>query len=166
MTEWQAAILLAQLTRLEELAACREENALYLAAELAQIQGINPQKRDPRVTQHAYHLFIFRYDPDAFSGMTRDEFLVALGAEGIPCARGYTPLYKTLAIQSGTIRLQKFTEGREVAYHLPDCPVTERACEEEGVWLSQRVLLGDRADMDDIIAAVRKIQRAAAGRAV
>ena len=121
-------------------------------------EGILPQKRDPRVSQHAYHLFIFRYDPDTFNGMTRDEFLVALEAEGIPCARGYVPLYETKAIQDGTTRLRKFIEGREVTFEMPDCPVTEKACAEEGVWLTQRVLLGSRADMDDVVTAVRKVQ--------
>jgi len=38
------------------------------------------------------------------------------------------------------------------------CPVTERACREESIWLEHRLLLGDREDMDDIVRAVRKIR--------
>jgi dTDP-4-amino-4,6-dideoxygalactose transaminase len=158
MTEWQAAILRVQLTRLEGMAGQREENALYLAEGLAQIGGIRPQARDARITQHGYHLFISRYQADAFGGLSRDDFLAALRAEGIPCARGYIPVYRTRAIQDATTRLQRFVTGRAASYELPDCPVAERACEEEGVWFFQNMLLGTREDMDDIVQAVAKIK--------
>ena len=36
-------------------------------------------------------------------------------------------------------------------------PVTEMACYSEGIWLTQNVLLGDRADMNDIVNAIEKI---------
>lgn len=38
------------------------------------------------------------------------------------------------------------------------CPVTEQLCDEEAVWFSQRMLLGSRSDMDDIAAAIGRIQ--------
>ena len=41
------------------------------------------------------------------------------------------------------------------------CPANDRLCE-EAVWLTQTMLLGPRQDMDDIAAAVRKIQASAA----
>ena len=160
MTEWQAAILLAQLGRAEELSARRQANAAYLARRMAEIPGISPQRCDERVTEHAYHLFIFRYDGEAFGGLARDEFLAALRAEGIPVSSGYTPLYKAGAIREGITRLCRFIEGREVGYKEPDCPVTERACTTEGAWFTQTMLLGTREDMDDIVEAILKIQRA------
>jgi len=160
MTEWQAAILLAQLNRAEEWAARRQANATYLAQRLSDIEGITPQRRDERVTEHAYHLFIFRYDAEGFGGLPRSQFLAALRAEGIPVAPGYTPLYRANAVREGILRLRRFVEGREVAFQEPHCPVTERACTTEGAWLGQTVLLGTRQDMDDIVEAVAKVQRA------
>ena len=41
------------------------------------------------------------------------------------------------------------------------CPVNDKLCE-EAVWFSQTMLLGTRQDMDDIVAAVRKLQKYAA----
>jgi hypothetical protein len=38
-------------------------------------------------------------------------------------------------------------------------PATDRACAEEALWVRQSVLLGERQDMDDIVAAIGKIQR-------
>jgi dTDP-4-amino-4,6-dideoxygalactose transaminase len=162
MTEWQAAILLAQLGRTTELCARREANAVYLAQRMAEIPGVTAQARDERVTEHANHLFVFRYDSEAFGGLPRESFLAALRAEGIPASPGYTPLYKAGAIRRGIVELRRFTEGREVEYEEPDCPVTERACTAEGAWLGQTVLLGTKTDMDDIAEAILKIQKAKA----
>lgn len=35
------------------------------------------------------HVFDLRYDPDHFSGMTRDRFIQAMHAEGIPLSGIY-----------------------------------------------------------------------------
>ncbi|HTE18422.1 MAG TPA: DegT/DnrJ/EryC1/StrS family aminotransferase [Armatimonadota bacterium] len=157
MTELQAALLLSQARCLEEQTRRRNENALYLAAQLAAIEGIRPLSRDPRVTRHAYHLFIFRYDRRAFGNMPRDEFLAALRAEGIPCSPGYAPLYRSPAFRIDT-STHPFAAGIDYgAQHLPEVELAS----EEAVWLGQSLLLAEQGDMDDIVAAVRKIQEAA-----
>ncbi len=158
MTEWQAAVLLAQLTRMASLARRREANAMYLAERLADVEGVISQRRDAKVTQHAYHLFIARYNPEAFDGLPRAHFLAALRAEGIPCSSGYgTPLYAMPAIQHGIARLKRALDHEEKP--VVHCPVTERACAEEGMWFAQTMFLGDQRDMDDIVAAIHKVQR-------
>ena len=159
MTQWQAAILSAQLTRFEDLAQLREANGRYLAERLQQIGGFIPTERDPRVTQHGYHLFITRYNPEAFGGVGRELALRALRAEGIPCSEGYVPLYTMPAIRDGIGRLKRAVHAPDAGASLtPDCPVTERACHQEGVWFFQTMLLGSRQDMDDIAAAIAKLQ--------
>jgi dTDP-4-amino-4,6-dideoxygalactose transaminase len=145
-----------------DMADRREDNAGYLSQLLDEIDGIEPQRRSERVTRHCYHLFISRYDPEPFGGLHRDQFVAALNAEGIPCATGYVPLYRVKAIQSAISRLRSLVAGRDLPYAPPDCPVTERACAEEGVWFTQRMLLGTHADMDDIADAIRKVKRHAA----
>ena len=157
MTEWQGALLLSQMRRLEEQSCRRNENALYLAGQLAEIPGIRPLKRDERVTCHAYHLFIFRYDPSQFGGMTRHDFLSALRAEGVPCSPGYTPLYREAAFHPDP-ETHPFAGRRD--YASVRCPVAERASTEEAVWLNQSMLLAPRGEMGDIVEAIRKIQAA------
>jgi len=61
MTEFQAAVLLGQLTRLEEQTRAREQNAAWLDRQISGIPGIKPQPRDPRVTRRSYHLYMFRF---------------------------------------------------------------------------------------------------------
>jgi dTDP-4-amino-4,6-dideoxygalactose transaminase len=158
MTQWQAGMLSAQMRNFEQQARVREENGLYLSERLAEIGGFEAQRRDPWVTQHGYHLFISRYDRSAFHDAGRDLFLPALQAEGIPCSPGYKPLYRMNAIKDGIARLKRFTGAKNQAEALPDCPAAEQACSEEGVWFGQTVMLGTKADMDDIAEAVLKVK--------
>lgn len=157
MTEWTGAILQVQLERLPEQTKIRTENARYLAEALSEVPGLSPLPHDPNVTQNSYHLFILRYDPAAFGGHSRDDFVEAMRAEGItPCSPGYRPsLIDSPAMQ----RTMTDMFGPESAPRLSDYPVTKRAVH-QAVWLSQTVLLGDHGDMDSIVEAAQKIQRA------
>lgn len=160
MTEWQAAILLTQIERLPAQCARRQENAAYLAAELTAL-GLHPLVRDARVTEHAYHLFVFRYPEEMGREMDRSQFIAAMQAEGIPCAPGYVPLYATNAVQSAMARNLAWA-GRDAGDLEELCrpwPVTEQACYKEAVWLGQSTLLGSQADMDSIIQAAAKVLR-------
>lgn len=163
LTEFQGAILRQQLRRLEEQTARRMANAAYLTAGLAGIPGIRPLAHRDFADRHSYHLYLFRYDPAAF-GLSRDTFLRALAAEGIPCQGGYThPLYRNPMFLNRDFypRGCPFTCGHypnpiDYGQFTSRCPAAEQACR-EAVWLEHRLLLGERADMDDIVAAIAKI---------
>lgn len=160
MTELQAALLLSQMTRLEDQTKRRNDNALYLAAQLAKIQGIRPLKRDERVTRHGYHLFVFRYD-EAVWGVSLDVFLAALNAEGIPASSGYVPTYRDPLFVTHGQSCPAAWEGlgNQLAardYSGMYLPVAEKASQ-EAVWLAQNVLLGDKRDMDEIVSAIEKL---------
>lgn len=159
MTEFQAAILLVQLTRLEEQTKRRNENARYLSKRLSEINGVEPLKKDPRVTRHAYHLYIFKYDAEQFRGLPKDRFVQALRAEGIPCSGGYKPLYKEkfmLNLVNNRFLVKEY--GEKTDYSRVRLPVTEKMCYDEAVWFYQYMLLGTKEDMDDIVDAIVKIQ--------
>jgi len=163
MTEWQAAILLAQLARLPEQTERRTRNARYLTGLLRGIPGIATLADDPRVTRHAYHLYIFRYDPSGFGGRPRDELLAALNAEGVPCSGGYVPLYRETVFQRLAAGEGAWCRSRRpIDYPAAQCPECERASA-DGVWLFQSMLLGETSDMDDIAEAISRIQRAWSG---
>ena len=163
MTQFQAALLRSQLIHLEEWAERRTKNAEYLAAGLRDIGGLTPQQADAGVTRHAYHLFIARYNAKSFGGRSRDWFCEAMNAEGVNCSSGYYPLYEAPGIQQGTHDLLR-TLGREASEDelgWTRCPVTEEVCQ-DAVWmLGQSAFLGTTEDMDDVLRAVVKVQRAA-----
>jgi dTDP-4-amino-4,6-dideoxygalactose transaminase len=160
MTQFQAALLLSQMKRLPDQQKRREENALYLTEKLSGIPGIRPLARDPRVTTHAYHLYIFRYDSSAFEGLPRARFIEALSAEGIPCSAGYVPLYREqlFVVDPDACPVGCDFYGKKVDYTAIRCPIAERACDEESVWLYQSMFLGERSDIEDIAAAIAKVQ--------
>lgn len=158
MTEWQGAILTAQLERLPEAMTIRARNAARLTGLLGEIPGLRPTRVDPRVTGHAWHLFQIIFDPTRFGGHARDEFVRALVAEGIPASAGYVPLTQAPAIRD-TLR-HRFGAG--ALANLADVPNAD-AAGRHTVWLPQTVLLGSDDDMDQIAEAARKIQRAWVG---
>ena len=163
MTEFQAALLLSQMGNLEDQTRRRSRNGALLAERLSEIEGIRPLDVDARVTCHAYHLFVFRYDAAAFAGAPRARFLEALSAEGIPCAAGYRPLYGEPAFQARfrDYPLDSPAFGGRPDYSTVHHPVTERICAGEAVWLTQNLLLGSEEDTVGIAEAVAKIQQQA-----
>lgn len=164
MTEFQAALLLEQLTRLEEQSRIREQNAEYLTQQLREIPGITPARMYEGCTRNAYHIYMLRYDKAHFSAAPRSRFLQALRAEGIPCSGGYSPLNKEPFLKN-TLQSRAFRaiySAREIAEYEErnNCPANDRLCQ-EAVWFGQTMLLGSRQDMEQIVEAVRKIQRQA-----
>lgn len=162
MTEFQGAILLAQMTRLEEQARRREENAQYLTSMLKEVSGITPARMYEGCTRNAYHLYMFRYNSEAFAGLPRATFLKALSAEGVSASGGYTPM-NTLPFIRETLRSRGFqrlfSKDRLARWdEKNECPANDRLCT-QAVWITQSVFLGTRTDMDQIAEAVRKVHR-------
>ena len=165
MTEFQAALLMAQMTRIEEQAKTRTGNAAYLTSLLKEIPGIAPARMYGGCTRNAYHLYMFRYDQTHFGGLPRSVFLRALSAEGIPASGGYTPLnsqgFLKNALQSRGYK-KLFSEKALAEWDERNrCPVNDRLCG-EAVWFTQNMLLAPRSSMDLIADAIRKIQANAA----
>jgi perosamine synthetase len=162
ITEFQGALLLQQLTRLEEQSRRREQNAAYLSQLLKEIPGITPAKMYDGCTRNSYHIYMFRYDPDQFEHLPRARFIEALTAEGIPVSGGYQPLYREPFLRN-TLQSRAFQtiySPKRISEYLEQiqCPANERLCE-SALWLMQTTLLGPRSDMDQIADAVRKVRR-------
>jgi dTDP-4-amino-4,6-dideoxygalactose transaminase len=165
MTEFQGALLQAQMTRIEEYAKRRTENANYLTSLLKEIPGITPQKSYDGCTRHAYHLYAFRYKAEQFAGLSRDKFVQALNREGIGGGAGYPhmprgPHVKNLAKNRHYQRLYSKQDLDRFAAHC-ECPQNQILCA-ENVWFTQNQLLGPRSDMNQIAEAIHKIQANAA----
>ena len=157
MTEFDAAVLLVQLERLEEQTQRREENAKFLSEQLSGIDGIGLLRRESYMTRISWHGFGFLYDAEAFGGVPRSKFLATLNAEGIPAGGGYShPLYKNpLFTERRFGRIAEFVDFPDYrAVHCPNCEGLCREC----VYIDQRCLLGTIDDMCDIVRAMEKIR--------
>jgi dTDP-4-amino-4,6-dideoxygalactose transaminase len=168
MTEFQAALLLVQLDSADEQFARRERSAAILDRELALVEGIAPLGRDSRCTGHAHHLYQLRYDRTAFGGVSRERFMEALRAEGIPCSGGYgVPLDRQPVFAKAAFDTKATGYDPDYAltrYGQTELPETARLCD-EAVWFGQNMLLGEDADIADIVTAVGKVRDSAAALA-
>jgi dTDP-4-amino-4,6-dideoxygalactose transaminase len=148
MTQFQAAILLAQLERFDEQLKRRQENSEYLSKRLSEIEGVEPVKVPQRLTKHQPWPYAFKYDPKAFGGVPVWRFVEALKAEGVPAGRiDHPPLLETLgcAPPGKVIRRGRYTVAKTAVERLVTIP--------------QHVFLADKSDMDDIVEAVLKIRK-------
>jgi dTDP-4-amino-4,6-dideoxygalactose transaminase len=165
LSELQAAVILVQLERYEELLSRRREAARYLIERLSSIDGIQVPGLPEYVTSCSWHFFTLRYNPRAFGGVPKADFIKALNAEGIKPAHGgyFAPIYRQQFLLEKNVgaynRIQSHEFGGKVIDYADfHCPVTEKACGSEAVWLLQNLLLGERESLDDIVRAVEKIR--------
>ena len=151
MSEFQAAVLIAQLRRMPEQQARRTTAAAYLDAALSTIPGVVPVKVPDGVTAHSWYTYHWRWLGEADGGLPKSDFAAALRAEGIPVFGGYVPLNRNQAVIDEIRRLG----GRE-----PDaCPNAERAAADEVMVFALPILMGTTGDLDDVVAAVDKVAR-------
>ncbi len=161
MTEFQAAILLAQLERLPEQTELRAARAERLSEGLSRIPGISLLRKDERLTTQAIYQFVFKYEAEAFGGASRDRFVAALEAEGIPSdGLFYEPIYRSALFNVDPRDFPALAArgAEDLPWAKSRCPVAERAAYLESVWLPHQLLLGSEQDVDQIVESVEKIQ--------
>ena len=162
MPEWTAAVLLKQMTRLDEQIETRERNFTYLAEGLKEIDGVEPLTRDPRVTRWSIYYWNFKFKQDEFDGISRDKFLRAVNAEGAPIGVGAhgRPIYQNALFQamSSDNTWPIKCPSCEIDYTKVHCPEAERIYQTEALNIPQPNFLGGTEDMDLILEAIRKVR--------
>ena len=160
LSEWQGAVLQAQLGRLDEQTKVRHRNARLLDRLLGTIPGVTPQKLDDRCTRNGQYAYIFHVNKKEFAGIATDRFIAAMNAEGIPNQASYPPLHQLHMFRNGEYRKRlcgKQAKERH-AFLKRRFPATQKAAWET-VWIPQPALLGDEEDVQEIAASLSKIQR-------
>lgn len=144
LTDFQCALGLSQLRRLDSWIERRQEIAARYDRAFAETEAVNPLGVRREVS-HAYHLYVIRVNTDIL-GVDRSRIFAALRAEGIGVNVHYVPVH-----------LHPFYRERfGTAPGL--CPVAEAAYEQI-ISLPLFPLMTD-ADADDVMAAVSKVTRA------
>ncbi|MEQ8277069.1 MAG: DegT/DnrJ/EryC1/StrS family aminotransferase [Deltaproteobacteria bacterium] len=168
ITELQASLLSAQLTRLDGQHERRKKNVARLVAALESRPelGLTVQRRDERITRKTAYELVLLYDSEAYGGVPRDKFVEALTAEGVPADGDfYVPIQDRIE-EIFPLRASEYPTiapryGAELKPEHAPCPVATRAAYERTVWLHHSLFLGDPSDVDDIIEAIGKIHGAA-----
>jgi dTDP-4-amino-4,6-dideoxygalactose transaminase len=161
MQHVQAAMLLQQIDKLVKETEIRRANADYLSDNLKQIPGVSPAQL-PANSRAVWHLYPLRYDAERFQGLSRDKFIRAMGAEGIPCGAGYSEQYfdgifdETIHSR-GYQRLWPAERLKNYRDSFQELTGNRRVCATT-IGLPQNLLLAERSSMDHIIEAIRRIQ--------
>ncbi len=155
MTELEAALASSQFSRLDEYNSVRRELAEYLIKKLSGFDFLIPQQ----VTEgceHSFYLVAFRFLEDKIN-ISRDLFVKAVDAEGIPVKAGYVkPLYYSPIYHDKKPFIYKYF-GQSISYEKGICPVTERLYEKELITFQQIRPPAKIKDIDDIVSTIEKI---------
>jgi dTDP-4-amino-4,6-dideoxygalactose transaminase len=157
MSEWQGAVLAAQLERFGPQHRRREERAALLDAELAALPGIEPQPGDPRMDSRARYSYLLHYDPGAFGGLPPRAFEAALAAEGIDIGASYPSLNTLELFRSGDFGPRLRGSAPRLDYAALSLPRAEHAAEHT-LWLDHRMLLAEPEDVLDLVRAIARVQ--------
>lgn len=162
MTELEAAVSIGQFNRLDFLNKYRIELARYLTEKLSRFEGLVLPKEDKTKTC-VYFVYPIRIKEEVV-GVSRNTFVKALQAEGIPFGAGYIkpihlePLYQrkiAYGIQGCPFSCS-FYRG-DVDYSKGICPVAERMYESELMITAICRYPHTKEDIDDAAMAFKKL---------
>ncbi len=161
LTEWQAALLLGGLGRLDAQVKLRDANAQHLNVLLAAIPGIIPMRRRREVTQQSYFNFAFKLDVDELK-VDNKQFCMALNAElNMPdeFEPPYEPLNNCGLFKPRTKVRHKLSADywKAIDPKRFKLPTATEAHEKSGVTAHHQILMNSEKDMEQFAAAVKKI---------
>ena len=154
MTEMEAALGIAQLSKLDFFNSERIKLGTFLTNEINKITGLKHVKY--KHVKHVYWMFGFTFDEEKI-GIPRNLFCKALREEGIPCAAGYVePLHLNPLYQERRAFAFKHYNGN-ASYDKGICPIAESLHEKKLVNTMICRPPATIADMQDAINAIYKI---------
>ena len=161
MTEWQGAVLLAQLERFPEQNAVRNANAIALGEALARVPGLRAQRRDERMDSQGNYCFVVHYDSSEFAGMPLRRFEEALYADGVPLGVSYPSLSDLDVFRNRSFAPTRRASAPSLDYPNLHLPVAEHAAAST-VWMEHRLLLAERDRVLRVAEAATRIHEHAA----
>lgn len=158
LSEFHAAVLIAQLGRLDRQNEQRAIQASVLEKALADL-GFATQRTSDGTEQRTYFGFVIRL-PEEFDGIGTAAAGAALSAElGLPVKPVYPAIPASPLYWPGSRR--RFDLGAEHRRRIDRArhrlPVSERAAARH-LTFHHSALLGERSDVDDIVAALGKLR--------
>ncbi|MFY0511453.1 DegT/DnrJ/EryC1/StrS family aminotransferase [Streptomyces anulatus] len=157
LSEFQSALLIAQLKVLDEQNARRRDNAELLDGLLGKL-GCRPQATSGQTTARTYFGYAVGL-PDSLRDQPSGPVAEALTARlGLHVRPVYRPLYESPLYAPGTRRRFDFAPGhlKRLDPGRYDLPAADRAAR-TFLTFHHAALLGDASDMRDIAAAFRHV---------
>jgi perosamine synthetase len=157
MTELQGAVALAQLERVQDITARRNQLGTMLNELLEDIPGVLAQAV-PTGCRHSYFLYLFKLDLPRL-GCTAREFAVALAAEGVPNEAhqitGGRPIYLFDLFQKRSAFPGSTHPFGGRVYRPGDCPVAEDVFDR---WITMNIYEHyTELDIEEIALGIGKV---------
>lgn len=158
LSEFQAALLISKLKYLPQEVEIKHSNGEYLASKLRKVGGVEPLRKDERVTKRGYYFFIMRYKRSEFNGLPKEKFIECLNAEGVPAGAAYgMPLYKQPAFKKENLMTAVPKGIKFPDYELLRLPGAEEFTAREVV-IPHEVLLVEKQYIELIAYSIQKIK--------
>lgn len=159
MTEFTAAVLSAQLGRLDMQFQQREAAFQLLTGMLADTPDILFMAERPEITRHARYSVFFTLNSICNGAINRDTVLARLRAQGVPAAPAYPPVYATPVFRDRLFGARyRETCPQSTPQHWGPCQNAE-AIGAQMIALPHRVLLAPRHRIADLSKVIRTIDR-------
>lgn len=152
-----AVIANVQLDKLDGWNAQRRKNYNLLTEGLGDMLGTHPV-HTARGCEHVFHIYCPTFSPESVDGISREMYVKALSAEGVPIGMGYVrqPIHLRHRMQAHDYFFgggYPWKAGhRSMTYQKGDCPVAEHRC------ASTELTLGGGAswygDQSELVKAV------------
>lgn len=139
ISQFQAAILCAQLQKFKSQYLVRDANGKLLTELLDKIDGVEPQQRAKGLEIHGHYLFTFMLD----ECYDRATFKKALKAEGFLVQLEYPAIH--------TLDFMKPYVGKNDSF-----PVSTRLAD-HSIWMYHNALLGTKEQIHQMAEAVKKV---------
>jgi dTDP-4-amino-4,6-dideoxygalactose transaminase len=161
MSEYQGAVLRAQLKKFPAQHKLRNENAKYFMEKLNAIDGIRVMKPTPGTDELGWYVYPIVFEPEKFGGMTKAEFYKKFNDAGIPTDDCYPPLhgldcFKNLDLRKG-IDYSKANWGGEKSDDKNFPVVTD--IYSRSVELPQEMLLATKEQLDFVVEFIKSLQK-------
>ncbi len=140
ITDFQAALIVNQMKKLDSFAARRKEIVKRYNQAFKDVPEIIIQKEIPE-SDTCRHLYIIQLDLDKLT-CTRREFFDAMSAENVQCQIHYVPVYW-------------FPYYRKLGYEKGLCPIAEKVY--KGIMSIPLYPKMTDQDVEDVIHAVKKL---------
>jgi len=145
-------LLLHRFKHFDRRQALRRKNFDLLRNLMKEVGCLEPLAVHPGVRAHGRYMFAMRYKPHYCGDVSVDKFIELVQAEGAPVYRSFA------ATMSDQPVMRSLMQKRPEYFRRLPTPIADQAAKET-VYIAQNIFLGRPDDMEDIAAALKKVEK-------
>jgi dTDP-4-amino-4,6-dideoxygalactose transaminase len=151
VTEYQAGLLIHRFSAFDRMQAIRRKNFQYLRELMQNVTCLESLALNAGVRAHGMYMYGMRYRKSQCGGLSIEDFLELVQAEGAPVYRGFRATISEQPV------MQNLRRKHPEYFRCLPTPVAEQAAREV-VFIPQNIFLGTARDMEEIVAAIKKVE--------